>query len=219
MEDELKDSDHLPNHSNPNPTVDIEAFLDRRARLDQYADLDLSTLGITEFPVRDIPKVSVNKTLTKEADTGSPGARNRWRSTLAHEASHVILHAALFEVPLQQTSFFDVNSESSKTPERLMRCLKRDIGFSSSGSSPREFQANRGMAALLMPKSIFIEAAETVADDLGTQVYIPAENSPLSDQLTKQLAKKFLVSRQAIVIRLKELSLLRPTGQTRLGLD
>ena len=85
---------------------------------------------------------------------------------MAHEASHAILHKVLFsEKPGEQATF--AFSEPQTTPEfpRVFRSLKRDVSFSCSGSFDwREVQANKGMAALLMPKKLFLEVCESLVN-------------------------------------------------------
>src|SRR5262245_52314045 len=95
MEDELRNAGLLPTAQAP--VVDLEALIERHlnARLDQYAELETSVLGQTEFFPGQRPHVLINRDLTDGAmdDDESPrGLRGRWRATLAHEASHIVLH-------------------------------------------------------------------------------------------------------------------------------
>src|SRR5438105_11370158 len=76
MEAELRKAGLLPTADAP--AVDIEKFIERHLRvaLDQYAELDASTLGETEFFVGRPPKISINKVLTGSAldeDETPPG--------------------------------------------------------------------------------------------------------------------------------------------------
>ncbi|MDR7470714.1 MAG: ImmA/IrrE family metallo-endopeptidase [Armatimonadota bacterium] len=137
------------------PVVDVERFLEGclGADLDQYAPLPHDVLGATEFRPGVPPLVQVNAALTRAAlddPHPPPGSRGRWRATLAHEAGHILLHRALVEPDPSQTSLFD-------PPDRLFRCLHREVAFGG-GSDWQEVQANRFMAALLMPKSVFVAA-------------------------------------------------------------
>jgi Zn-dependent peptidase ImmA (M78 family) len=72
-----------------------------------------------------------------------PAAERLLRSTLAHEAAHVLLHRVLF---LRES-----RSLFSGLATRTELC--RTIGVARPGYSGEwwEWQANRGMAALLMP--------------------------------------------------------------------
>src|SRR4051812_22797481 len=130
MEDELRKANLLP--SPEAPSVDIEGFLERHLKvsLDQHADLPADVLGLTEFFPGKTPHVAINRDLTGSAidEDGSPlGIRGRWRATLAHEASHVVVHRPLFEVPAEQGSLFAGHLEPAQEPQRLMRCEKRSV--------------------------------------------------------------------------------------------
>ncbi len=101
MEDELRKAGLLPSTSTP--TVDLEALVERHLRvtLDQHAELPSDVLGLTEFNLGKSPHVAINRDLTGSAiddDGAAPGLVGRWRATLAHEATHVLIHRALFEL-------------------------------------------------------------------------------------------------------------------------
>lgn len=216
-EGELRKADLLPGAEAP--VVDIERFIEvhLRVRLDQHADLDPDVLGLTEFPPGLPPAISINRDLTNsalDAEDGAPGLVGRWRATLAHEASHVILHQVLFDLDPNQGSMFDLPDRPEAL--RLMRCLKREVTFVKGAGDWREVQANRGMAGLLMPKSIFQEVASLEFDRLGLVVGI-ASDSDSSNRVAAALAGRFEVSRQAASIRLVTLGLVRPTSQPALG--
>lgn len=189
MEDELHHAGLRP--SQPE-AVDIERFIEGHlhASMDQYAELESNILGLTEFRRGIAPRVRINRDLTGSAMDGEwcpPGIHGRWRATMAHEASHIVLHRMLFEVNPGQTALF----EDVGTNGQLFRCLKRDVAYRSGGGDWREVQANRGMAALLMPKTSFLRAA---AEELDRGGGLQAS--------TSRLAQRFEVSRVATAIRL-----------------
>ena len=98
MESELRKARLFPTLEEP--VVKLEPFVERhlKASLDQYADLDSSVLGVTEFFEGKPPRISLNRQLTGSAldeDETPPGVLGRWRATLAHEAGHVLLHRSL----------------------------------------------------------------------------------------------------------------------------
>ena len=94
MENELRRAELLPTVSEP--VVDLEEFLEfgLRVKLDLHAPLKPEVLGVTEFVRNGRPLVSINSDLTSEVEKEGAmhGTRGRWRATLAHEASHVVLH-------------------------------------------------------------------------------------------------------------------------------
>ena len=201
------------------PVVDVEAFVEQHlgAQFDQYASLPADVLGQTDFRVGAPPLVMVNADLTGAAidDDESPlGLKGRWRATVAHEACHVLFHRCLFNLNPQQGSLFGEEEESQEPAQRLQRCLKRDVVHGRMGSDWREVQANMGMAALLMPKSLFALACQKELSQIGSERVL--EDTPQADALAARLARAFQVSRQAAMIRLKTLEVLAVRGQNYL---
>ena len=208
MEAELRRASLMPTVEAP--AVDIESFIDSHLRtpLDQYADLPSDVLGLTDFRPGQRPSIRINKSLTGAMDDdGFPGVTGRWRATLAHEAGHVLLHRILYEFDSNQPRLFpdDIHPDSGQT---LHRCLKRDVAYRPNASGPLEVQANKAMAALLMPRSVFTR----VAKGTGVRTADPTQ----VDAITRNLAQRFEVSRQATIIRLKTLGFIEDTGATSL---
>lgn len=195
------------------PAVDIERFVERhlRATLDTYAELADDVLGQTEFAPGRPPHVRINRALTERAfddPETPPGAEGRWRATVAHEAAHVVFHAHLFAAPPNLDLFGDASAAGV-----LHRCGLKDVLFRGRVSDWREIQANKGMAALLMPRTLFVRVVrgEFVAE-LGTERPTPAAAAPLHGRL----AQRFNVSKQAFGIRLETLALLSDGRQQSL---
>lgn len=130
---------------------------------------------------------------------------------MAHEASHVLLHRVLFELDDNQFFLFDI--ERPKIGPTLMRCLKREVSFDRRSSDWREYQANRGMAALLMPRELFRELAAQEATSLGLRLSASEAASEAARLLAGRLSRRCGVSRQAASIRLETLALVRLPGQ------
>ena len=195
------------------PAVDIEAFVERhlRATLDTYAALDDDVLGQTEFAHGKPPHIRINGGLTAKAfdDPETPaGATGRWRATVAHEAAHVIFHARLFAAPAN----LDLFGGGGPTGV-LHRCAVGDVLFRGRASDWKEIQANKGMAALLMPRSIFVRVVRAqFASALGTDKPTRAQ----AERLVPRLAALFDVSKQALSIRLETLALLSDGRQQSL---
>jgi hypothetical protein len=206
IESELRKSGFYPTVETP--TVDLEGFLEEHLKvsLDQYADLDPDVLGQTEFLRGRAPSVRIDGKLTREAiDAGpqaQPGVLGRWRATVSHEASHIILHRSLFEVCESQGSLFSV-SEDGNQPERV-RCLKRDVTYGGVGDW-REYQANSGMAALMMPRALFVQVAREHCELLGLDALVISTADRGATKLAFGIARVFGVSQQAAQIRLRTL--------------
>lgn len=212
MEQELHRAALYPTEDEP--AVDIEGFIARhlRVHLDQHADLDSRVLGLTEFFLDARPRISVNRDLTDAVDDDDtpPGILGRWRATLAHEASHVVMHRVLFEVDADQESLFRVESTGA---QRLMRCEKKNVLFRGGGSDWREVQANMGMAALLMPERFFRIMAANVVAALGIAADNVIVGSSAAAAVAVGLAPRCQVSKQAAEIRLESLAIASPRGQ------
>ena len=217
MEDQLRNAGLLPSISYP--AIDLEELLEGhlRVKLDLHARLDVDVLGMTQFRSGKRPLVSINKDLTSRAEMeeAAGGSLGRWRATLAHEAAHVVLHRVLFDVPPEQGSFFEV-----KGLERLMlRCLMRDVSFTRGNYDWKEVQANRGMAALLMPSRIFRNSVRNIAkattvNDLAAE--IPVSDSHEFSGFLLDLSRRWEVSQEAARIRLETLGLLRISSEPML---
>lgn len=140
-------------------------------------------------------------------DMSLSGNRNipRRRFTLAHEASHWILHRSYHSPTNQKYEF--------RKPylKALSRNLERRFTGFKTENDEEEWQANSLAAALLMPKLPFIEYSyneiqrvygediDYLVDD-GTEEYLV-----VVDNITGM----FNVSRQAVEIRLEQLGLLQ----------
>ncbi len=217
MEDQLRNAGLLP--SVADPAVDLEELLEGhlRVKLDLHARLDVDVLGMTLFRSGNRPLVSINKDLTSSADTEEVpgGVLGRWRATLAHEAAHVVLHRVLFDVPPEQGSFFDEKGSEGM----MMRCLMRDVSFTRGNYDWKEVQANRGMAALLMPSRVFQDSVRDVANaglinDLVAG--IPVADSYGFSGFLLDLSRRWKVSQEAARIRIETLGLLRTSSEPML---
>jgi Zn-dependent peptidase ImmA (M78 family) len=135
--------------------------------------------------------VKISATLSGRAES-EPGAEHLLRTTMAHEAAHVLLHRILF---LQQSEAL-----FGGRPSRQELC--RDVRFTNRYAGEWwEWQANRGMAALLLPRS----AVTAVVGEVRT--------APDQGTIDAGLARVFNVSRQAAGYRLQQLQAAATPGQ------
>lgn len=220
MLDELRRAELVPDPSQLDLAVDVEAFVETHLGLplDVGAALETDVLGMTEFVPGRRPKISINRDLTEgvfDYEYVGLGTLGRWRATVAHEASHVVLHGVLYEVDDKQEGLFP-NLGQSDAPGHLMRCLKRDVGFQARTSDWREVQANKGMAALLMPKPIFLAAFEQERERIRAGELPIAEGSSKHQRLVSRLAGRFSVSRQAAGIRVATLKGVQSADQLQI---
>jgi len=215
-EDELRRAGLMPPPDDP--VTDLERLIEGHlnAQLDQYAQLPEGVLGVTQFDARRHPVVSISSALTEaaEEDPPRPGQVGRWRATLAHEAGHIFLHRYLFDpdmAPLPSRR----QDPTAADGTAVMRCLHRDVndvsthdwGRISRRRDWREVQANRSMAALLMPARTFKDVAFDQMSKLGLS---SLPSGPASaDTLAAAVADVFQVSKQAALIRLGTLQVVQ----------
>ncbi len=163
--DELQKAGYLPDAPSP---IRIDRFIEKRLGVTpEYLDLQPGLLGFTKFGPYGAETIVISRTLGEDRDVV---AQRRVRTTLAHEAGHALLHASLFDDPKRQMQvLFD------KEHTDLSKVLCRDVV--GSGEEQRgyngawwEFQANRAMGSLLLPESLFRQAAGPL---LGTGLLDP----------------------------------------------
>ena len=212
-EEELRRAGLTPTLTDPVTNLEHLIEIHLKAKLDQYADLPEDVLGITHFQSSKRINVSISRVLTERAEQSlpRPGVVGRWRATMAHEASHVILHRFLFDSVLAGTI---ANRSNENKPEysRLMRCLQENVVPEKSenwdrtrrAKDWREVQANMGMAALLMPRRLFGRIAHQQIDELMLSEI--NKGSPSAISLCSAVSEIFQVSKQAASIRLESLA-------------
>lgn len=162
----------------PISTDDLVVMVERDTEyLDLFADLDVhgrEVDGVTLFPPGRGPVVKISARLTHD-----PRRVNRFRSTLAHEYGHILLHGPLAEdgppkpVPENRVSAFDW----------------------------MEWQANYAMGALLMPRSALADAVAKLGGDPDTP---PRAGSPRGRTTIEAVSRGFGVSRAAARVRLEQ---------------
>ena len=140
--------------------VAIEKFCDRKWGFpEDYRDLGPDFLGRATFNINGLVSIEVNARL--EEDTSRVGVC-RLRSTIAHEAGHGILQASMFIEKIAfdqgQMALFEDVDRKQKPPEPTMIATRSNA----IDSTPQpfewwEYQANRFMAEVLMPKPLLLE--------------------------------------------------------------
>lgn len=170
------------------PAVDIEAFVEMHlgAVVDYAGDLPDAVLGYTEFD--EPPRIVVSRRLTDlaTAPQASPGLRGRWRATLAHEAAHLLLHS-------------HIRGPENTTPKLTVHAINLSGGVTA--SDWREVQANMGMAALLMPRELFLTEARRILEREPVFLPLHVEGLP-AKRLVTILGEQFQTSLEATRLRL-----------------
>lgn len=192
--DELRRVSLLP--ASPGP-IRIERFIEKRfGAIPRYEDLEPGILGYSRFGRRGVEEVVVSRALAEE---GTRVAERRINSTLAHEAGHMLLHGHLFalEADSRPTLLDDVDLR-----QRTILC-RDDGGGGSYDGRWWEYQANRMIGALLMPRALVSAALRDLVKGgvLGVGV-IPADRRPEALEL---LGDAFQVNQPVARLRLEEI--------------
>ena len=147
--------------------VAIEKFCDRKWGFpEDYRDLGPDFLGRATFNITGLVSIEVNASL--EEDTSRVGVC-RLRSTIAHEAGHGVLQEAMFveKISFDQTqmALFEEVERKQKPPAQTMIATRSNT--IDAGPHPFEwweYQANRFMAEILMPKPLFLQVVSARID-------------------------------------------------------
>jgi hypothetical protein len=154
--------------SKPEP-VRIERFIEKRFHISpRYEELPEGLLGFTKFDANGVKEVVISGELDG-AKSGKPNER-RLRTTLAHEAGHCLLHAHLFCDGIKPKSLF---GEADESPEILCRDAPWKEPTVIRGYDGRwwEFQANKAIGGLLMPRRLVELALEGFTTEVGSLGY------------------------------------------------
>ena len=209
--DELRKLDLFP--ANPNP-VRIERFIEKRFSVSpEYDELPDGILGLTRFGPKGVQGIVIARMLDEE---GTVTADRRIRTTMAHEAGHGLLHAHLFLTAKNDKSLFGDFSDPN-VPKVLCRDVPVESGTVRSGYDGRwwEYQANRTIGPLLMPRPLVQLALEPLLECAGTfgALALPAARR---EEGMRMLAKTFEVNPAVAKIRLGELYTVADAAQLRL---
>jgi Zn-dependent peptidase ImmA (M78 family) len=200
--DELRLADCRPKQPEP---IALEKYLHRRHGLEALiTELDPGLMGSADFTNPRQPVISI-------ATEVFNGPVPRYRSTLAHEIGHLVLHASLF---LDAQFLRALEHLRRRSLHRGFECATTDID-----EAPRErvnkadplfhleYQANLFMVAVLLPRPLVrtCVASWTRATSLrgGERETILIEAH--RQEAIQSVAKTFAVSRTMATFRLAEL--------------
>ena len=161
---------------------------------EDYKKLDVDVMGYSAFTYNGFARIVINSEL--ENDRSVTGTQ-RLRSTIAHEIGHAILHERLFIEKLM----FDKNQRllfgeiERHAPVTAIVCRNNDIFGRSGKSKWWEIQANKFMAALLMPKPLFLQIVQSPLADYDPEHTTPPERVKKYYGSIEAVMEKFNVSR------------------------
>jgi hypothetical protein len=181
--------------------VDVEeVFMRVYALSPDYLELPPGVLGRTVFHADGLVDVHLSRDLSERAE-GSRVARRRLRSTMGHECGHVALHRSL-----------EPRAAGVRTDAPAILC--RPLAFRRGGERAGEwweYQANRAMACLLMPKDLTITVLSGVLQARGYETLEKALEAESGREVLGHLSRVFDVSFEMVLYRLVGLGLLPPT--------
>lgn len=166
--------------SSPEP-IRIDRFIEKRfGVVPSYDDLPDGVLGYTEFGKGGVKAIVVSRTLGE--DTGQPAER-RLRSTMAHEAGHGFLHGYLFALNEPAPNLF------SKEACQARQILCREVlGEQQQKTGPKsnwsEYQANRAIGGLLLPRGLVAAALKPYMVSTGTLGGLILDPARVSEAIT-----------------------------------
>lgn len=197
--DALRAAGYMP--VTPGP-VNIERFVEKHFACESgYEELPTDVMGFTAFNKKGkVVAVRVQSGLEDGTKTGE----HRVRSTWAHEAGHGLLHAILFiEIPGSPTLF---QCADSNVTENKILCRNSDIKVVGARYDGRwwEWQANRCIGGLLLPKPLVTEALSSL---LKSSVVTKSTSLPSASRKKAEdtIVEVFNVSATAARIRLEEM--------------
>lgn len=141
--------------ADPQP-VRIERFIEKRFQVHpEPQDLPVGVLGYTLFGPKGVEGIYYSRELHEE---GTRVSERRVATTLAHEGGHGLLHAYLFALEAERN--LPLFGKDADVTARKILC--RDGGKAAprgQGYDGRwwEVQANKAMAALLLPRPLLVQ--------------------------------------------------------------
>jgi hypothetical protein len=130
--------------------VDVDAILLKLfAVTPDFGDV-ADCLGRTRFETDGTYTVLISRELSDEA-TSSVVARRRLHSTLAHELAHIAFHGVLHPIHAGPNLFEELDQP------RAVMCRKETMEDATVKPPWWEYQANRGMSCLLLPRELMVQ--------------------------------------------------------------
>lgn len=208
----------------PGRGIDIDRILERvHGVVPDYSELPAGVLGRALFSSSGAIKIEINLQLDQQARTDEV-QRRRLRSTAAHECGHVVCHRSLLtRDQLTGSLFAEVKEEKALVADRaeiLCRGSEIEEAFSLRRAYDGqwwEYQANRFMATVLLPRSLMQQALQDFARGFGRSATLRPEDSSL---FAGAMAERFDVNPIMVKYRIQELGWVsRDPDQESLAFD
>ena len=214
--DELNKVGLLP--TSPAP-IRVDRFIEKRYLIvPQYQDVRDGILGFTRFGAKGPEEVVVSRSLSEE---GSRVAERRMNSTLAHEAGHMLLHGHLFALECRAGTRSLLRDDLDEKKQTIL-CRPGTVGFLNESASTHrydgswwEFQANKVIGVLLLPRQLVNEALDSLLLPPGS-LGIRLLDDTRREEAVHGLADVFDVNPAVARIRVEELFPASAKGQLTL---
>ena len=214
--DELSNVGLLP--ATPQP-IRVDRFIEKRYGIvPQYEDVPDGILGFTRFGPKGPVEVVVSRSLSEE---GTRVAERRMNSTLAHEAGHMLLHGHLFALERRAETRSLFKDELVEKKQTIL-CRTDIVADTPEGTRNRgydgrwwEFQANKVIGVLLLPRQLVHEALDPILVSKGL-LGIRALDDMRREEAVHRLADAFDVNPVVARIRIGELFPTSANGQLTL---
>ncbi|SYZ71952.1 hypothetical protein TRIP_C20067 [Candidatus Zixiibacteriota bacterium] len=172
-------------------------------------------LGRTKFYPDGSAVIEINRKLADAAEVEDI-ARRRLRTTLAHEAGHICCHRDIFLKDTSTLSLFDDPMHNKMN--QVILCRQEAVGNRHYAGEWWEYQANRCMASLLLPKHLIKEKVDALLGKRQELSMKDAIRKGTAVSVIRRLADVFDVSFEATVYRLKDLGYIPDEFQMDLDL-
>lgn len=190
--------------------VRIDRFVEKHFKVSpRYERLPDGVLGYTSFGPDGVTAIVITTALDEE---GGSVSERRIRTTLAHEAGHGLLHTYLFALGEKPPKLFE---DGNDRPEILCRDVHGSPHESRYDGRWWEFQANRAIGGLLMPRALAMQAVAPFSEERGG-LGLPALTECQRERAVRELAEIFDVNPVVVRIRLDDLFVPAESGQLTL---
>ena len=214
MMDELRERAGEDDCFTPGKGVDVDRVLLRTEHTEaDYVDLPTGVLGRTIFSEDGSVKVEVSRTLSDQAERDLV-ARRRLRTTVAHECGHIACHRCLFIRDTETYSLFAEAQVPASMSRKPIMCRPEGVGDLRYTGQWWEYQANRCMAALLLPRRLVSATARRLLADAGFKSGDDCLRRGEGENLVRAVANEFDVNQTATLYRLQALGFFPRVPQT-----
>ena len=186
--------------SSPEP-IRVDRFIEKGFDIvPRYENLPAGLLGFTRFGPQGAEEIVISEQLS---EGGGRSAERRINSTLAHEAGHILLHGALFTLQLRTgtRSLMEVDLDAAN---KTVLCRDDNANARRYDGRWWEYQANQMIGALLLPRSLAIQATNPLITFRG-QFGIGILESDRREEAVQSLSETFDVNPVVARIRVEQI--------------